>query len=138
MEKSYKADFQFNEFCFLYKFYPKCWFHKIFWFLAQHCVLEDDVLLFVTWLLLLALLKELALRKLLDRVILGSGFELDVELLLLLVGMPMKFFKVDLKLPTIGMGSLLLPLMPGDDPFTGFGSCSSTISDVGMMMISKN
>ena len=23
MEKSYKADFQFNEFCFLYKFYPK-------------------------------------------------------------------------------------------------------------------
>ena len=102
--------------------------------------MEDDVLLFVTWLLLLALLKELALRKLLDRVILGSGFELDVELLLLLVGMPMKFFKVDLKLPTIGMGSLLLPLMPGDDPFTGFGSCSSTISDVGMMMmmISKN
>ena len=99
--------------------------------------MEDDVLLFVTWLLLLALLKELALRKLLDRVILGSGFELDVELLL--VGMPMKFFKVDLKLPTIGMGSLLLPLMPGDDPFTGFGSCSSTISDVGMMMmISKN
>ena len=100
--------------------------------------MEDDVLLFVTWLLLLALLKELALRKLLDRVILGSGFELDVELLLLLVGMPMKFFKVDLKLPTIGMGSLLLPLMPGDDPFTRFGSCSSTISDVGMMMISKN
>ena len=100
--------------------------------------MEDDVLLFVTWLLLLALLKELALRKLLDRVILGSGFELDVELLLLLVGMPMKFFKVDLKLPTIGMGSLLLPLMPGDDPFTWFGSCSSTISDVGMMMISKN
>ena len=86
--------------------------------------MEDE--LFVTaWLLLLARLKEFALRKLLDRVILGSGFELELlELLLLLLLGIMKFFNVDLKLPTMGMGSLLLLPMPVDDPtpFTGLGS----------------
>ena len=103
----------------------------------------EDELFVVTWLLLLVRFKEFALLKLLDRVILGSGFleepvelsikKLELELLLLL-GMPMKFFKVDLILPTMGMGSLLLlpAIMPDDPTFTGFGSCSSTISEVGM------